>query len=103
MANEKTTKTEKETAGSCPAAMNCYVSPLHQELMIYFCGQKHCSDSNNNQFPDCEIAYCREREYGIDEIFRIISKHIDKLPDYECQDSDKTFADFGELLKLFGT
>ncbi len=36
MENEKTTKTEKKTAGSCPSAMTCYQFFFPLFLLVFF-------------------------------------------------------------------
>ncbi len=56
MEKEKTNKTEKKTAGSCPSAMNCYTFLIGDKMEIIECS--NCGEENNFDIED-DVIVCK--------------------------------------------
>jgi hypothetical protein len=52
-------------------SVDCYAT-LHDKFTRYFCKETNCSDSNDEQYPDCQIAPCQYRDWMVNDLIEII-------------------------------
>jgi len=61
---------ENKAPSSSPSSVG--LDGIADKFKKYFCKSAHCSDSNNKQYPDCEIGICMHRDRIVDDLIEII-------------------------------